>query len=329
MSRLQHSCYSSLPRRCLRCLYLLRVPRGSGAGRPLGRVCRRALGRRGGRPAPPPCGQPRLGAVGDSPRRLLPLRLGLTAPRAGGTGTSGPLRSGGGPGPGPAPPGTRFKPAPGNRRRRGRREAARRPRRRGTTVPGPSPPLPAAAAAMGWEEKQVRGYPEFVQTAQRYHGRPIFALFCGDKDAAGRSWCPDCVTGECRGTPPPAAESALLPAPWRGGLGGPGHPAPLGPAGRPCPRVRAAAFPLAGGSLRGPGALPGTPGCSPGAERPHSIPPPVPGIAGDRVLAAAPARAALGLPAAFTERHVAQGKQSDVDLRIGPFASALCVKRQK
>ncbi|XP_064324364.1 thioredoxin domain-containing protein 17 isoform X2 [Phalacrocorax carbo] len=49
---------------------------------------------------------------------------------------------------------------------------------------------------MGWEEKQVRGYPEFVQTAQRYHGRPIFALFCGDKDAEGRSWCPDCVTAE-------------------------------------------------------------------------------------------------------------------------------------
>ncbi|KAM9176826.1 thioredoxin domain-containing protein 17 isoform 1-T1 [Mergus octosetaceus] len=49
---------------------------------------------------------------------------------------------------------------------------------------------------MGWEEKQVRGYSEFVQTAQRYHGRPIFALFCGDKDAEGKSWCPDCVTAE-------------------------------------------------------------------------------------------------------------------------------------
>ncbi|NWY24062.1 TXD17 protein, partial [Pheucticus melanocephalus] len=49
---------------------------------------------------------------------------------------------------------------------------------------------------MGWEERQVRGYPEFVRTAQSYHGRPIFALFCGDKDAEGRSWCPDCVTAE-------------------------------------------------------------------------------------------------------------------------------------
>ncbi|KAL2297520.1 hypothetical protein Nmel_016827 [Mimus melanotis] len=52
---------------------------------------------------------------------------------------------------------------------------------------------------MGWEERQVRGYLEFVRTAQSYHGRPIFALFCGDKDAEGRSWCPDCVTGEARG----------------------------------------------------------------------------------------------------------------------------------
>ncbi|NWU22975.1 TXD17 protein, partial [Dyaphorophyia castanea] len=49
---------------------------------------------------------------------------------------------------------------------------------------------------MGWEEVQVRGYQEFVRTAQSYHGRPIFALFCGDKDAEGRSWCPDCVTAE-------------------------------------------------------------------------------------------------------------------------------------
>uniref|UniRef100_A0A8C3R599 Thioredoxin domain-containing protein 17 n=1 Tax=Cyanoderma ruficeps TaxID=181631 RepID=A0A8C3R599_9PASS len=54
----------------------------------------------------------------------------------------------------------------------------------------------SAAAAMGWEEVQVRGYSEFVRTAQSYHSRPIFALFCGDKDAEGKSWCPDCVTAE-------------------------------------------------------------------------------------------------------------------------------------
>uniref|UniRef100_A0A8B9T8E6 Thioredoxin domain-containing protein 17 n=1 Tax=Anas platyrhynchos TaxID=8839 RepID=A0A8B9T8E6_ANAPL len=71
----------------------------------------------------------------------------------------------------------------------------------GTTASGAGPALsrlqlPPPAGAMGWEEKQVRGYSEFVQTAQRYHGRPIFALFCGDKDAEGKSWCPDCVTAE-------------------------------------------------------------------------------------------------------------------------------------
>ncbi|XP_019366558.1 PREDICTED: thioredoxin domain-containing protein 17 [Crocodylus porosus] len=49
---------------------------------------------------------------------------------------------------------------------------------------------------MGWEEKPVRGYAEFARTAQQHHGRPIFVLFSGDKDAAGHSWCPDCVTAE-------------------------------------------------------------------------------------------------------------------------------------
>ncbi|KAM9117769.1 thioredoxin domain-containing protein 17 [Pangshura tecta] len=49
---------------------------------------------------------------------------------------------------------------------------------------------------MGWEEKAARGYSEFVQAAQQSRGRPVFALFCGDKDAQGRSWCPDCVTAE-------------------------------------------------------------------------------------------------------------------------------------
>ncbi|XP_074413291.1 thioredoxin domain-containing protein 17 [Zonotrichia albicollis] len=81
-----------------------------------------------------------------------------------------------------------------SRRRTGRRERAelRRPRGPGRAGPGGA----SAAAAMGWEERQIRGYPEFVRTAQSYHGRPIFALFCGDKDAEGRSWCPDCVTAE-------------------------------------------------------------------------------------------------------------------------------------
>lgn len=85
----------------------------------------------------------------------------------------------------------------------------------------PAPP----AGAMGWEEKQVRGYPEFVQTAQRYHGRPIFALFCGDKDAEGRSWCPDCVTGESRGRPlpSPCALAERARRPWSPSAARPGR----------------------------------------------------------------------------------------------------------
>lgn len=104
-------------------------------------------------------------------------------------------------------------------------------KRRGTTASGAGPALlgrsqlPPPVGAMGWEEKQVRGYSEFVQTAQRYHGRPIFALFCGDKDAEGKSWCPDCVTGEAGRAPRGAPE------PWRRGRGAGGWPPPLGPRG--------------------------------------------------------------------------------------------------
>uniref|UniRef100_A0A452IB20 Thioredoxin domain-containing protein 17 n=1 Tax=Gopherus agassizii TaxID=38772 RepID=A0A452IB20_9SAUR len=71
---------------------------------------------------------------------------------------------------------------------------------------------------MGWEEKAVRGYSEFVQAAQQSRGRPVFALFCGDKDAQGRSWCPDCVTGESGGGTPPlrrAWAGPLLPFLYR------------------------------------------------------------------------------------------------------------------
>ncbi|XP_067394097.1 thioredoxin domain-containing protein 17 [Emydura macquarii macquarii] len=49
---------------------------------------------------------------------------------------------------------------------------------------------------MGWEEKPVRGYSQFVQAAEQNRARPIFVLFCGDKDAQGSSWCPDCVSAE-------------------------------------------------------------------------------------------------------------------------------------
>uniref|UniRef100_A0A452IMN9 Thioredoxin domain-containing protein 17 n=1 Tax=Gopherus agassizii TaxID=38772 RepID=A0A452IMN9_9SAUR len=47
---------------------------------------------------------------------------------------------------------------------------------------------------LGFEKVLMRG--EFMQVSQQNRGRPIFAFFCGDKDDQGRSWCPDCVTGE-------------------------------------------------------------------------------------------------------------------------------------
>ncbi|XP_065708871.2 thioredoxin domain-containing protein 17 [Patagioenas fasciata] len=165
-------------------------PAQLGSGRLFGRVCRRAWAGEG---ATPRCRLP----AAASPQRCG-RQPGVTAPA-------------------PAPP--RPHGVPGGRdrhqgaavERRGAWARCSNPllataaagaagkRRGGRSTaelrgPARSPPLPAAA--MGWEEKQVRGYPEFVQTAQRYHGRPIFALFCGDKDAEGRSWCPDCVTAE-------------------------------------------------------------------------------------------------------------------------------------
>lgn len=168
----------------------------------------------GGRPTSRPS------PAGDSPRRPLPPPLpasGLlpASPsrhpgRAGETGTSSPPR------PLPLRKGARaaqaragtyrdtvqtrsWQPPPQRLPGSGRSGAELRcpTRARGGARSFPPPPAPPAGA-MGWEEKQVRGYSEFVETAQRYHGRPIFALFCGDKDAEGRSWCPDCVTGEAR-----------------------------------------------------------------------------------------------------------------------------------
>lgn len=116
--------------------------------------------------------------------------------------------------------------------------------RRATAAARAGPGGASAAAAMGWEERQVRGYPEFVRTAQSYHGRPIFALFCGDKDAEGRSWCPDCVTGE-------AHRGSALPGAWAVSalrrLGRPRVPLREMPGGHSSPRAGArlqAQFPL-------------------------------------------------------------------------------------
>lgn len=46
-----------------------------------------------------------------------------------------------------------------------------------------------------YEEVHVRGYDEFSQAVSERKGKDIFAYFSGDKDAQGKSWCPDCVKG--------------------------------------------------------------------------------------------------------------------------------------
>ncbi|KAG8001923.1 thioredoxin domain-containing protein 17 [Larimichthys crocea] len=47
-----------------------------------------------------------------------------------------------------------------------------------------------------YEEVKVRGYDEFCQAVSERKGKDIFAYFSGDKDAQGKSWCPDCVKAE-------------------------------------------------------------------------------------------------------------------------------------
>lgn len=47
-----------------------------------------------------------------------------------------------------------------------------------------------------YEEVIVRGYEEFCQAVAERKGKDIFAYFSGDKDATGKSWCPDCVKGD-------------------------------------------------------------------------------------------------------------------------------------
>lgn len=197
--------------------------------------------------------------VGDSRRQSMAARCppALTAPGGRDRDRPSPRRKGGRRGPGPT--GRCSNPLPATA---AAEAAGTRRERRGTATPeagrgrGPGPPL-AAAAAMGWEEKQVRGYPEFVRTAQSYHGRPIFALFCGDKDAAGRSWCPDCVTGEARGArrggrdPRRAAAVAELDPP-RGPRCSPG-PAPV-PGPRRPPGAASAPLPRRGRARARPGA---------------------------------------------------------------------------
>lgn len=47
----------------------------------------------------------------------------------------------------------------------------------------------------GYEEVIVHGYEEFCKAVSARKGKDIFAYFSGNKDAEGKSWCPDCVKG--------------------------------------------------------------------------------------------------------------------------------------
>ncbi len=42
----------------------------------------------------------------------------------------------------------------------------------------------------------VEGFDAFMAEVEKHSGKPVFALFCGTKDAEGESWCPDCVAGK-------------------------------------------------------------------------------------------------------------------------------------
>lgn len=53
-----------------------------------------------------------------------------------------------------------------------------------------------------YEEVNVRGYDEFCQAVNTRKGKDIFVYFSGDKDAQGKSWCPDCVKGNFIYFPP-------------------------------------------------------------------------------------------------------------------------------
>ncbi|XP_029027676.1 thioredoxin domain-containing protein 17 [Betta splendens] len=47
-----------------------------------------------------------------------------------------------------------------------------------------------------YEQVNVRGYDEFCKAVSERQGKDIFVYFSGDKDAQGKSWCPDCVKAE-------------------------------------------------------------------------------------------------------------------------------------
>ncbi|KAM5181951.1 thioredoxin domain-containing protein 17 [Mantella aurantiaca] len=47
-----------------------------------------------------------------------------------------------------------------------------------------------------YTEVKVHGYEEYCREVKKHKGETMFALFCGDKDQEGVSWCPDCVKAE-------------------------------------------------------------------------------------------------------------------------------------
>lgn len=59
-----------------------------------------------------------------------------------------------------------------------------------------------------YEEVHVRGYEEFSKAVSERKGKDIFAYFSGDKDAQGKSWCPDCVKGNLRFSKTPCNNTA-------------------------------------------------------------------------------------------------------------------------
>lgn len=45
------------------------------------------------------------------------------------------------------------------------------------------------------KEVEAKGYEAFQKAADENKDKVVFALFCGDVDDQGKSWCPDCVVG--------------------------------------------------------------------------------------------------------------------------------------
>uniref|UniRef100_A0A4X2M3A0 Thioredoxin domain-containing protein 17 n=1 Tax=Vombatus ursinus TaxID=29139 RepID=A0A4X2M3A0_VOMUR len=47
-----------------------------------------------------------------------------------------------------------------------------------------------------YEEVRVSGFGDFCGAVEQHRDKTIFVYFTGNKDAEGRSWCPDCVQAE-------------------------------------------------------------------------------------------------------------------------------------